>query len=331
MKKIKIGQIGIGHNHGEEKMRAIRKYSDIFEVVGFAENNPDWIKKRGNLGVYKGLKLMSEEELLLMNDLDAILVETDVWDLVPTAQKCIDRGFHIHMDKPAGEDITAYEKLLNRAKEKELTIQLGYMYRYNPAIQKSLAAVKNNTLGEIFGIDTAMCTCHSADFRKWLRNFKGGTMYIFGCHLIDLIILFMGEPNHIIPFQKKTMLDGVDSYDNCFAVLEYPGCTATVRINSTEVNGFGRRHFVLCGEKGSIEIKPFERPTTMTLSLKDFADPYEYSGMNVNVADAEKDGRYDKQLLDFAGMVRGQMKNPFTYEHELIVQKATLRACGFDV
>ena len=42
MKKIKIGQIGIGHNHGSEKMRALRAHPDVFEVVGVTEPDPRW-------------------------------------------------------------------------------------------------------------------------------------------------------------------------------------------------------------------------------------------------------------------------------------------------
>ena len=39
MKKIKLGQIGIGHNHGAEKMRTARKFPELFEIVGYAEEN----------------------------------------------------------------------------------------------------------------------------------------------------------------------------------------------------------------------------------------------------------------------------------------------------
>ena len=38
---IKIGQIGIGHNHGEAKMLTVRKFPELFEVVGFAEENEE--------------------------------------------------------------------------------------------------------------------------------------------------------------------------------------------------------------------------------------------------------------------------------------------------
>ena len=49
---IKIGQIGIGHNHGEAKMLTVRKFPELFEVIGYAEENEEWIKKLGNLKRY---------------------------------------------------------------------------------------------------------------------------------------------------------------------------------------------------------------------------------------------------------------------------------------
>jgi len=56
MKKVKIGQIGIGHNHAEAKILAFRKFPELFEVVGFAEEDPVWFQERGNLAGYNGLK-----------------------------------------------------------------------------------------------------------------------------------------------------------------------------------------------------------------------------------------------------------------------------------
>ena len=55
MKKLKVGQIGIGHNHGEKKMLAVKKFPELFEVIGYAEENDRWIEKRGELGAYKDL------------------------------------------------------------------------------------------------------------------------------------------------------------------------------------------------------------------------------------------------------------------------------------
>jgi hypothetical protein len=46
MKKLKIGQIGIGHNHGSPKMEALRKFPDRFEIIGFSEDDPVWYQRR---------------------------------------------------------------------------------------------------------------------------------------------------------------------------------------------------------------------------------------------------------------------------------------------
>lgn len=327
MKKIRIAQIGIGHNHGAAKMLACRKFPDIYEVVGYAESNEEWVRSRGNLDAYKDLPRFTEEEILGMKDLDAILVETDVWNLDKTAIKCIEKGFHIHLDKPAGEDLEEYAKLLRMAKEKDLVVQLGYMYRQNPAFTKSVEIINSGKLGEVLYIDAMMSTDHEADYRKWLEHFKGGTMYIFGCHLIDLIYSIKGKPKCVIPYLDKSKIGGAESYDNDIALLRYDTGTCTVRTSSVEVNGFGRRQFVICGTKGTVEIKPLERPTKMYVSYKDeIENAYNDTRTEIECENVGDEKRYDEMMRDFAAFIRKEKENPYTYEYELELQKLVLSA-----
>lgn len=336
MRRIKIGQIGTGHFHAEGKMEAVRKFPDVFEVVGIAEPDPANLKKYAGRKTYEGLTWMSPGELLSVKDLDAVLVETNEWDLVSVARQCIDAGVHIHLDKPAGEDLDEYAAMLREARRKSRIVQLGYMYRYNPAIQYCKKAVESGRLGEIFGIDAVMNTEHTREVREYLGRFRGGTMYIFGCHLIDLILSMQGMPDNIVPFQDKTMLDGVDVYDYGFAVFEYARGTSTVKTTSVEVKGYVRRQLVVSGSRGTIEIKPLEGPTAATLAVPDRGHGH-VSYMHDHHARLQTidlpalTGRYDDQMLDFAAMIRGERENPYTYEHELAVQAATLRASGFDI
>ena len=201
MKKIKLGQIGIGHNHGSAKMEAARKLPELFEIVGYAEENEQWVEKRGADPAYKGIARMSVWEIIEKSD--AILVESDVWNLSKYAKMCIDAGRHIHMDKPYGGSLEEYKELLNGAKAKELVVQLGYMYRYNPAVLKCFEHVKNGDLGEIYSINAEMSTYHTAEYKKWLTNFGGGIMYILGSHLVDLIVYLMGEPKKVTSYLKR--------------------------------------------------------------------------------------------------------------------------------
>ena len=161
---IKIGQIGIGHNHGEAKMAAVRKFPELFQVIGYAEEDEEWIRKRGGMKGYQGLPRLSVEEVIAQSD--AVLVECDVWNLTKYAKMCIDAGTHIHMDKPASGSLEEYRALLDSAEAQGLVVQLGYMYRYNPAVLKCFEAAKSGELGEIYSINAEMSTFHSPEYKQ---------------------------------------------------------------------------------------------------------------------------------------------------------------------
>jgi len=327
MKKIKIGQIGIGHNHGEAKMKAVRKFPELFEVIGYAEENEQWIEKRGNNKGYEGLPPLSVEEVIEQSD--AILVESDVWDLTQYAKMCVEAGKHIHMDKPASGTLADYKYVLDTAKAKKLVVQLGYMYRYNPAVLQCFEHIKNGDLGEIYSINAEMSTFHPVEYKKWLQNFGGGIMYILGSHLVDLIVYMMGKPKKTTSFLKRTGLDGVDFEDNNLAVLEYDKALARIFVSSVEVNGFGRRQLVVSGSKGTVNICPLERPITMTYSDTNIADrTYEDRKTIIPFEDNTANGRYDEMMQDFYAYIIGTKQNPFTYEHDYLVQKVLNEIVG---
>lgn len=322
---IKVGQIGIGHNHASAIMATMRKLGDQFEVVGIVESDPAWRKKRGGDPAYRGLTWMTEEQLLNTKGLQAVAVETDVCDLVPSAARCIHAGMHLHLDKPGGETIEPFKKLLDEAGRRKLAVQLGYMYRNNPAIQFCFRAVREGWLGRVFEVHCVMSRQQPLAYLRWLSQFRGGTMYIFGCHMIDLLLAMLGKPDRITPYQRQTLPE-VNLYDNGLAVFEYPQAMATVRTASLEVEGYQRRQLVVCGDQGTIDIRPLE-PPRLRLALANPRESYKKGYQEVVLPPMP--GRYDGQLIEFARIVRGEMANPFPLTHELMVQEALLAACAY--
>lgn len=326
---IRIGQIGIGHNHAEGKMTSVRKYPELFEVIGICENNPETLKTKGLLSCYKGLPIMDEMQIL--EACDAILVECDINNLTSTALRCIVSGKHIHMDKPASGTLDEYRQLLSLAKSKDLIVQLGYMYRYNPAIKKCLQLIRDKTIGDIYSINAEMSTCHTPLYKEWVSQFNGGIMRILGCHLIDLIVFILGEPLHVHSFLRSTGKDGVYFPDNNQAILEYENTLARINVSSVEVNGWGRRQFVINGSNASVEIKPLENPTIMKFSDVHIANSeYENMATEVDLKDTCMDNRYDDMMKDFYAYIQGTKINPYSYDHEYCVQKVLLQLCTSD-
>ncbi len=322
---IKVGQIGTGHSHADGKMETLRRLSDIFEVVGIAEPNESLWELKKDDHIYQGLRLLSVEELLKVKGLQVILVETDLPDLLSNAEFCLNAGLPIHLDKPAGKDIKHFNKILSLAQSKNLIVQMGYMFRYNPAFQFCLEAVRKGWLGDIFEIDGVISKSISAQKRVPLVDIYQGSMMLLGCHLIDMVIAILGEPQKVSGFRRRTLEHQDDLSDNELAVLEYPNATATIRSALVEVEGWERRQFVVCGTKGTIEIKPLE-PPFVRLALEKPVDKF-VEGYQVVEMPPEKE-RYDDQLLQFARMVKGQVEPDYSYQHDLAVQKAVLEAAG---
>lgn len=323
--RIKVGQIGIGHNHASEKMNTLRKLSDLYEVVGVVEPDPEWRRQRGNLPAYEGLNWMTEEELLATPGLQVVAVETDGFDLLPTAARCIAAGKHIHLDKPGGEEMAPFRELIEEAGRKRLAVQLGYMYRSNPAVQLCMRAVREDWLGQVFEVHAVMSRYDDEAYRKWLGEFQAGSMYIFGSHLIDLVVAMFGKPDQIIPLSRRTRPEMDATVDNGFAVFEYPKTIATIRAAVVEVEGYKRRHLTVCGDQGTVEIRPLE-PPQLRLTLN-----RPCGGFEAGIHDVElpaMGGRYDAQLTELAHVIRGEIDNPFSLEHELLVQECLLKACG---
>ena len=98
--RIKIGQIGTGHEHASGKMSTLRKSSDHYEVVGIAESDPELRKSREKDAVYRDLTWMTEEQLLNTKGLQAVAVEVRSADdrIMEITGQCIEAGMHVHLD-----------------------------------------------------------------------------------------------------------------------------------------------------------------------------------------------------------------------------------------
>ncbi len=165
MDRIKIGQIGVGHAHAAGKMSVFRGSKD-FDIVGVVEPDAKRRAAAEKSGVYKDLKWMTREQLLNSKGLKAVAVETRVRDLLSNAEACIDAGMHIHLDKPAGSSLPHFQRILKKADAKHLTVQMGYMFRYNPAVILMRDFLKKGWIGEPFEVQTVMSKVVKTAARK---------------------------------------------------------------------------------------------------------------------------------------------------------------------
>lgn len=320
--RIKVGQIGVGHAHATKL--AVYRASPDYEVVGVVEPDEALRKRVHDTPPYRGLKWLTRDQLLGTPGLQAVLVETRVRALLDTAEACVAAGMHVHLDKPAGESLPLLRRILAAAGEKNLLVQMGYMYRYNPAVVLLREFLAKGWLGEVFEVHAVMGKVVAPDERKRLAGYRGGILFELGCHVLDLVIGVLGRPGAVAGFNKHSASLDDGLLDNMLAVLSYPRATATVKATALEVEGFDRRHLVVCGTEGTFHIQPLDNPAAR-VSLSRDRGQYRKGTQPLTFP---KYTRYAGDAADMARIIRGEKPADFSYRHDLNVQETLLKACG---
>ena len=319
--RIKAGQIGTKHSHAAGKLGTMLDLDELYEVAGVAEADEEQQSRVASRKPYRGCQWMSESDLLADSSIEVIAVETDIDHLVPTAMRCIRAGKHIHLDKPAGQEMATCRQLRAEAQKRGLTIQMGYMLRYNPAFEFLFQVVRAGWLGEISELHGHMGKRASKRLRKELAQYPGGGLFELACHLIDAMVTVLGKPAEVTSISLSSGEDGFK--DNQLAVFRYGRALATIGSNHIDPFGGPRRQFTVIGTEGSVEIRPLE-PPKLRLSLTKPQNGFSRGIHQVDLPPSE--GRYHGEFRDLAKIVGGEKELAWDAAHDLATHETLLRA-----
>ncbi len=331
---LKIIQIGTTHEHATGKYASLQLLPETYELLGYVDDLEIMDTPRLNKVLHptyaKGKKFTLEEALNYPG-LDAVAIEVPNLELVKVGMMCAERGIAMHLDKPAGDNVEDYEKLLAVCKKNHVPLQMGYMYRGNPALNYVKELIRNKVIGEVF--EASMDMNHGygdASYDEYIAKFRGGIMFNLGCHLIDFVLASMGEPEKITPFISSVPGHPAGEVNNMLAVLQYPHAFVKLTACSGDSGITQHRRWIFAGTNGYIHISPPERfdgkGVTVELFMKKDCGLIPRGDHRLTFP-PQRD-RYMEQLKELAEIIRKEKGNPYTYEHDLSVHKATLAASG---
>ncbi len=342
--RLRVAQIGTSHAHASGKMDALRSLPDLYDVVGFAEPIASRQAGAQKAKSFAGLKYLTEAEILADPSIRVVVIETTLEDSARAALAALKAGKHIHLDKPGAEKHADFVALRRYAAERKLTVQMGYMLRYNPGIQLLVRAVKEGWLGEVMEIDASMGKLLDEGTRKRFAQLPGGGMYELACHLVDTLVTLMGPPTSVQAFGNATRAPQDPFVDNQLAVLSYPKATVTIRCNHADPFGGPHRSIAVRGTRGAIEISPLEsgkgilrldeaRGTTKVCrevnGVKVMGVETRFKkGENSFALEVPK-GRYDEEFRDLARVLRGRAF-AWSANHDIAVHATAMRAAGLE-
>jgi len=334
-RRIRIAFLGGGHGHGSAKVSLARRSPD-WEVVGISETDPALVARFQKMGV----PILTREQILEDRSIEVIGVEGWVWNLAADTIAALKAGKHVHVDKPPAASMKDFREILDLAARGKRLLQVGYMWRFNPAVNLALEAGRAWWLGDIFQVRALINTTISAAERKKLAKFKGGQMFELGGHVVDPIVRLMGRPERVTPYLRhdyRELDDGLA--DNTMAVLEWRsaiGTVATASMAHEQPKGGGNaatlpyRTFEFYGTQGAAVVRPIETlpgdTTTLTIDLHSAAGPYKAGPQTQTFPYT----RYVDDWVELAAAVRGEGKLRVTADEDLAVEETLLRAGGME-
>ena len=326
MNRVRMAQLGTGHGHAAGKMRSMRSNPGV-EVAGICE--PDTEERRAAEGnpVYEGLRWYETAEEMLGDDsIVAVASEGRNSQSLGQTEQIVAAGKHVWYDKPAGDDYGQWERVLSRAHEQGLLVQMGYMLRYNPVFVQVMEWARSGFLGDVFSVRAHMSTSVPAEARERIAEaHAGGVHYDLAGHMLDLIVWMLGRPTRVTAFLRNDTGQVPAFSDNTLGVYEFDRAMAIVDIAAMETAPMARR-FEVYGTKGSaIIVEPFEPAHAVRLCLDEDRGGYRKGEQLLEVEGRDRQSCYDAELAAFLATIAGDQEPDRPYEHELLVQETLMR------
>ena len=316
--RIRIGFLGASHSHAEDKIRIVRE-SPAWELVGIVEKNPKLRAKYEK----EGVKLISQADLLGDSTIQAVAIESDVMDHPGQARLALEAGKHLHLEKPPAYKRDEFPALVELARRKKRLMQIGYMWRYHPGINKAIEAARKGWLGQVYLVRGTMNTLIGPDRRPEWDLFHGGQMFEQGGHLIDPMVRLMGKPQKVTHFLKNHGRKYNDKLmDNTVAVFEYSSALGVILSSVLQPNANAHRTFEILGANGTAVVRPIE-PGRLQIDLLEAAGPYKAGSQEVPHAPFR---RYAGDFIELAEAIQSGRPLAVTAEEDLAVQEVLLRA-----
>jgi len=316
---VGIGFLGGVHSHFEGKLAAAQSIPDL-RIVGVCERDPkvqDTLKKQG-------VALLSRDQLLSHPEIQVIAVESAVRDHAADGLAVVKAGKHLHLEKAPADNMAAFRRIVDLAREKKLRLQTGYIFRRHPGISRAIEAARKGWLGEVFMVRASIGNQLAANRRPEWAEFAGGVMYELGGHVIDPVIRLMGRPRSITPILRKDGPFSDTLKDNCVALLEWEKATGIIQSATLQPGATRYRNFELIGTHGTFIVNPLE-PGAAVIDLEKPAGPYIAGQQKLSF---QPFARYADDLRDMVAAVRGEAELPVSYDEDLMVHEALLRCSG---
>jgi predicted dehydrogenase len=150
MKRVAVGVVGCGY-WGPNLIRNFCACPGT-EVVAACDASPARLQAIGQS--YGHLQLVATLDQLLECPLDAVAIATPVSTHFALAQRCLEAGLHVLVEKPLAATVAEARDLVELATRRERVLMVDHTYLFSNAVRRVKELVDGGELGELYYVDS---------------------------------------------------------------------------------------------------------------------------------------------------------------------------------
>ncbi len=193
---LKWGIVGPG--------KIAQKFADDLKLVNgneiFAVGSRSLDRAKSFVVSNKASKYYSSyDELFADRDVDIVYIATPHHLHAELSIQAMKAGKHVLCEKPASLSLDELSKVVKASKDYDVFYMEALWSRFNHSIQKALALIRNNEIGQVKYINADFCFPATINPEGRLFNIKlaGGSLLDIGIYPVFLSYLILGLPSSI--------------------------------------------------------------------------------------------------------------------------------------
>ncbi|WP_434971324.1 Gfo/Idh/MocA family protein [Microbacterium sp. bgisy207] len=193
--RIRVGVVGVGWA-GVQHLNAYQAIPGV-EIVALAAKEADLVEEladRHNIPH----RAQSYEELLEIDDIDAVSIAVPTFMHAPIAIAALQRGLHVLSEKPIARTSAEGQLMVNAARENGRVLEIVFNHRLRADVQALAQAITAGEIGRPYYAKGSWLRRRGIPLiGSWFTNGElagGGPLIDIGVHVLDYSLHLLGEP-----------------------------------------------------------------------------------------------------------------------------------------
>lgn len=263
-RKLRIGVLGLHHDHVWGNLEELARLSDQAELVGAADPHPEL---RDQYGAHYGGDTFPEYEALLdAEELDAVYLFGNNRINEDLAVMACERGLHCLVEKPMASTLEGADRMLAAAEKAGGRLMINWPFAWWPQLQHAISLALSGDIGQLWQVKYRAAHegpkelgC-SEFFCEWLYDEElngAGALMDYCCYGSLLAQVLLGKPSSVSGVKLNTGLKpDLKLEDNAILVMSYPTAIATTEASWTQIGKLTAYTTVIYGSEGTLMVEP---------------------------------------------------------------------------